>query len=263
MYKNLFAACLVISIGFHIILAVFIISHKPVSENIPVVSVQQVSLVGNIKSGLKSIVIAETNKPIRDIPSPMLEKISSGLEKIRPGTNSSDMSRPLDAKTENSSAGSGLGNASKPVNEEKEEKGSPASGLSGTETVRGNGGDNHVPVSRTLNGAQYGITKAHLINQPDIRYDEMSRRRGEEGNVGVALEIDRSGNPRKVRLTESSGYPRLDRVALNGIRSSRFSPTMKSGRPVESEVEYTIIFRLKDEKSGMMIEEDRNVRILE
>jgi protein TonB len=102
-----------------------------------------------------------------------------------------------------------------------------------------------------------------MLNGPDIRYDETSRRRGEEGSVSINLEIDKSGNPRNVKIKQSSGYPRLDRVALNGIRSSRFSPTMKSGMPVDSQVEYTIIFRLDDMRSGLKVVEDDKVNILE
>ena len=108
-----------------------------------------------------------------------------------------------------------------------------------------------------------GIIKARIINQLDIRYDEVSRRRGEEGAVGILLEIDSSGNPRNIKIAKSSGYPRLDRIALNGIRSSRFSPTLKSGRPVNSQIEYTIIFRLDDTPSGLKVVEDDKVNILE
>jgi TonB family protein len=263
MYKKLFAACLVISIGFHIIIAAFIINHTPVSKNISNVSVQQVNLVGNIKSGLKAIKRAKANRPVWDIPGPKQEETISGLENMRPGTNSFDTPKTLDAKTDNSSESSELGNTSKPLIEEEGGKVTSTSVASGIGTGRGKGEEKHTPDKGTESGAQYGIVKAHLVNQPDIRYDETSRRRGEEGSVGILLEIDRSGNPRNVRLKESSGYPRLDRVALKGIRSSRFSPTLRGGRPVESEVEYKFVFKLRDEKPGMLIEEDRNVRILE
>jgi TonB family protein len=114
-----------------------------------------------------------------------------------------------------------------------------------------------------MNGTQGKIIKARIINQLDISYDETSRKRGEEGKVSILLEIDRSGNPRNIRLAESSGYPRLDRVALNGIRASRFSPTLKSGRPVVSQIEYTIIFTLDDMRSNLKVVEDDKVNILE
>jgi protein TonB len=81
--------------------------------------------------------------------------------------------------------------------------------------------------------------------------------------VSILLEIDRSGNPRNVKIGKSSGFPRLDRVALNGIRSSRFSPTLKSGRSVDSQIEYTIIFRLDDTHSSLKVVEDDKVNILE
>jgi TonB family protein len=263
MYKNLFAACLVISIGFHIILAAFIISHKPVSKNTLTVSVQQVSLVGIIKSGSEAIKRARTNKPVWDIPGPKQDETASGLKNIHSGTNYLDTPKLIDVKAGNPPERSNPGNTLKPPSQEEGRGDTTTPGATGTGTGKGKGEERGAPDGTVLTGAQNGIIKAHLVNQPDIRYDETSRRRGEEGSVEILLEIDRSGNPRNVRLTESSGYPRLDRVALNGIRSSRFSPTLKGGRPVESEVAYVIIFRLKDEKSSMMIDEDRNVRVLE
>jgi len=38
---------------------------------------------------------------------------------------------------------------------------------------------------------------------------------------------------------------------------------MKSGRPVDSEVEFTIIFRLDDIRTGLKVVEDDKVNILE
>jgi len=119
MYKKLFAACLVISIGFHIIIAAFIINHNPVSKNISNVSVQQVNLVGNIKSGLKAIERAKANRPVWDIPGPKQEEVISGLQNKSPGTNPSSMPKPLDAKTDNSSERTELGNTSKPLSGEE------------------------------------------------------------------------------------------------------------------------------------------------
>jgi periplasmic protein TonB len=263
MYKNIFAACLVISIGFHIILAAFVISHKSVPKNISTVSIQQVSLVGNIKSGSDALQRAKVSKPVGYIPRPKQNETASGLENMHPGTNPSGTPKSPDAKTVNPSERAELGNTSKPLMEEEGGEGTSTSKSTDTGTGIGKGEEKHSPDGSNVAGAQFGNIKARLVNQPDIRYDEASRIRGEEGKVSILLEIDRSGNPRNVRLTESSGYPRLDRVALNGIRSSRFSPTLKSGRPVKSEVEYIIIFSLKAEKSSMMIYEDRNVRILE
>ena len=149
------------------------------------------------------------------------------------------------------------------ASEEGGGKGALTSGPTDIGIGSGKGEEKYTHAGNTLTDTKDGIIKARIINQLDIRYDEVSRRRGEEGAVGILLEIDSSGNPRNIKIAKSSGYPRLDRIALNGIRSSRFSPTLKSGRPVNSQIEYTIIFRLDDTPSGLKVVEDDKVNILE
>jgi protein TonB len=96
----------------------------------------------------------------------------------------------------------------------------------------------------------------------NIRYDETSRRRGEQGTVHIKAEIGKKGEILKAVIVSSSGYPRLDRIAVNAIRSASFTPTLRNGDPVKSEVEYKIVFRL-DERNSLKVVEDDNVRILE
>jgi TonB family protein len=263
MYKNIFAACLVISIGFHIIIAAFVISYKPVPKNISAVFVQEVSLVGNLKFGTDAVHTPKSNKSFLSILRPKQNETTSRMESLHSRSNYSETPKAIETKADSPSERSQPGSSSKPVSEEGRVKDAPSSGLSGIGIGSGTGENKYTQAGSAVTDTKDGIIKARLVNQPDIRYDETSRMRGEEGEVSIRLEIDRSGNPRNVKIGKSSGFPRLDRVALNGIRSSRFSPTLKSGRPVDSEIEYTIIFWLDDRHSSLKVVEDDKVNILE
>lgn len=80
-----------------------------------------------------------------------------------------------------------------------------------------------------------------------IRYPLGSKIRGEEGKVVVRVTVDASGRVRSLTITESSGYPALDRQALKDLRRARYYPaTDGDGRPRAGEVTVPVIFRLKD-----------------
>lgn len=261
MYKNLFAASLVLSIGFHVVIAVFVIAYKPAERNLPSAFIQNVSLVESLRSGTDAIKKSGADKTVWKIEGPEKVKTSSGSDNMQTGSGSSDREKTIDAIEDKSSEISRSGNTS--TKQTSESGNISGAGTAGPGTKDAKAENEYALSGSASGGSRYGITKAHLLKAPDIRYDEISRRRGEEGSVSIDLEIDKSGNPRKVKIKQSSGYPRLDRVAMNGIRSMRFSPTMKGGRPVDSQVEYTIIFRLDDVHTGLKVIEDDKVNILE
>jgi TonB family protein len=263
MSKNIFAACLVISIVFHTIIAAFLISHKTVPKNISDVPVQQVSLIGSLKFLTDVVNAPESNNSFRRILKSKQKDTTSRAENLQTSSNSPETTKTLDAKAGNLSESSQTVTSAKPLRENLGGNGASISEPEGTGKGNNKGEENYTHAGNALTAAKGEIIKARLLNGPNIHYDETSRRRGEEGRVSILLEVDRSGNPRNVRLAGSSGYPRLDRIALNGIRSSRFSPTMKSGRPVDSQIEYIIIFRLDDMNSDLKVVEDDSVNILE
>jgi TonB family protein len=262
MPKNIFITCLVISVVFHTIIAAFLISHKTVPKNIPDVPVQQVSLIGSLRSVTGSLQTPKANKSSRGILS-QKQNAAAGSEKPQASSNNFEVTRLLDAKSDKLSESAHTENSTMPAGKESGEKSFHLPGPAGTGKGNSKGEGDYTTAGNALTAAKDEIIKARLLNGPNIHYDETSRRRGEEGRVSILLEIDRSGNPRNVKLAESSGYPRLDRIALNGIRSSRFSPTLKSGRPVDSQIEYMVIFRLDDIGSDLKVVEDELVNILE
>ncbi len=93
-------------------------------------------------------------------------------------------------------------------------------------------------------GAVSGASADYLRNPPP-RYPEASRRAGEEGVVLLAVSVNRNGRPSSVALSRTSGFPSLDRAAIEAVRRWRFQPARLGGIAVDSEAEVPVRFQLK------------------
>ena len=75
-------------------------------------------------------------------------------------------------------------------------------------------------------------------------YPEISRRLEEQGTVELCLELLHDGTVEALRVSQSSGYPRLDQAALEAARTWRFNP--RTGGAKVEELRYRFTFRLVD-----------------
>lgn len=76
-------------------------------------------------------------------------------------------------------------------------------------------------------------------------YPRASRRRGEEGTVGLDVTVDAKGGVLSVEVSASSGFPALDAAAVDAIRRAVFAPAMSGGKPVEGHLRLPVVFRLR------------------
>jgi protein TonB len=81
---------------------------------------------------------------------------------------------------------------------------------------------------------------------PPPEYPIPSRRRGEEGVVFLDVVVQTDGAPSSVTLNRSSGYPLLDRAALDAVRGWSFEPARAAGVPVASTVVVPVRFSLSE-----------------
>jgi periplasmic protein TonB len=65
-------------------------------------------------------------------------------------------------------------------------------------------------------------------------YPALSRRLGETGKVTVLVELDETGAVASARVSESSGYTRLDEAALSAVRSWRCNPARRGAQAVRA-----------------------------
>lgn len=72
---------------------------------------------------------------------------------------------------------------------------------------------------------------ADYLNNPAPAYPRMSRRLGEQGTVVLRVFISAEGRAEKVEVRTSSGYARLDEVALETAQRWRYVPGKRGGTP--------------------------------
>lgn len=94
-------------------------------------------------------------------------------------------------------------------------------------------------------GAKAGITSGpgHLYN-PKPAYPAESHTANEQGTVMLSVAVDAAGRPTSVSVAKSSGFPRLDRSALEGVQRWRFKPALRDGVPQASSVTVPVRFML-------------------
>jgi TonB family protein len=89
--------------------------------------------------------------------------------------------------------------------------------------------DDNLPIeNRALKGSPATVLEI------DVHYPYLSRKNNEEGEVWAEALISPEGRLLEAVITQSSGFPRLDKAVLKGIREGRFKPAIKEGVPSES-----------------------------
>ena len=80
--------------------------------------------------------------------------------------------------------------------------------------------------------------------RPD--YPSEARTAHQEGLVMLGVQVNAEGHVSNVTLSKSSGYPLLDKSAMEAVRRWTFDPAREGGFPVASRVDVPVRFTLKD-----------------
>jgi protein TonB len=88
---------------------------------------------------------------------------------------------------------------------------------------------------------------ADYLDNPKPPYPSLSRRLNETGEVRLRVWVTAEGRAAKVELFRSSGYDRLDRVALETVQRWRFVPARQGNQAVAATVIVPISFNLRSE----------------
>jgi protein TonB len=86
---------------------------------------------------------------------------------------------------------------------------------------------------------------ADYLHNPHPRYPLMSRKRREEGEVRLRVQVDAMGHAQRVRILSSSGHSRLDQAAISAVQAWRFTPAKQAGMNITAWVEVPIQFNLE------------------
>ncbi len=77
------------------------------------------------------------------------------------------------------------------------------------------------------------------------RYPNASLKAKESGTVEMNICVSTAGRVDSVEVAQSSGFPRLDHVAMGIAAEYRFQPATRAGRPVAACAHYRIIFKVE------------------
>lgn len=77
-----------------------------------------------------------------------------------------------------------------------------------------------------------------------VVYPLVSRRIGEQGLVMLRIHVEADGHISDAAVLRSSGFPRLDRAALDAARAGRMRPATRDGQPVAMSFRLPVQFSL-------------------
>lgn len=86
---------------------------------------------------------------------------------------------------------------------------------------------------------------ATYLRNPKPSYPIVSRRLGQQGTVFLRVFVTAIGDPTRVELKTSSGYPRLDQSAQEAVQHWKFVPAKRGEHAVDAWVVVPIKFSLK------------------
>ena len=88
-----------------------------------------------------------------------------------------------------------------------------------------------------------GVSAPRILKHVNAQFSEQARRAKYQGVCLISLIIDAHGMPQDVKVKRALGMG-LDEKAIEAIRNYRFTPAMKSGKPVASYATMEVSFRL-------------------
>jgi protein TonB len=84
-----------------------------------------------------------------------------------------------------------------------------------------------------------------VLAEAKIRYPEDAKELGLEGVVTMSVLIDKTGEVRDAKIVEGL-LPSMDKEALRAIFFYKFSPALKEGRAVASQIRFAVRFVLEN-----------------
>lgn len=87
-----------------------------------------------------------------------------------------------------------------------------------------------------------GTRDVVAISTPRPVYPHESELRGEYGVVTCLLHVDERGIVTRVDVLATSGYQRLDRAAVEGLKRWRFEPALVDGKPAAGTLRHQVRF---------------------
>lgn len=88
------------------------------------------------------------------------------------------------------------------------------------------------------------VTEPEIRDWVEPRYPKLAQRRNQQGVVMLDVIVDERGNPLTIDILESSGYPVLDKAAIDAVKRWSFKPEQRNSRFVKSRVHIPVAFEI-------------------
>jgi periplasmic protein TonB len=88
-----------------------------------------------------------------------------------------------------------------------------------------------------------GVSAPRVVFQPDPEYSEEARKAKYQGVCVLWLIVGPDGHPRDIKVARTLGLG-LDEKAIEAVKTWRFEPAMKDGKPVAVQINVEVSFRL-------------------
>lgn len=100
----------------------------------------------------------------------------------------------------------------------------------------------------TQGGDYSGMELPYLISDPvPIVYPRWAVDHKWEGHLDIAIEVLLDGSVGRFKVMRSTGHDLLDETATRAVRSWKFHPAVKDGKPLVTCIQIPIMFRLVNE----------------
>jgi protein TonB len=88
-----------------------------------------------------------------------------------------------------------------------------------------------------------GVSAPKAVYAPDPEYSEEARKAKYQGTCVLWLIVGPDGRPRDIKIARTLGLG-LDEKAIEAVKTWRFDPAMKDGKPVAVQINVEVSFRL-------------------
>ncbi|MGA9040816.1 MAG: energy transducer TonB [Terriglobales bacterium] len=88
-----------------------------------------------------------------------------------------------------------------------------------------------------------GVSAPKAVFQPDPEYSEEARKAKYQGTCVLLLIVGADGHPRDIKVARTLGLG-LDEKAIEAVKTWKFEPAMKDGKPVAVAINVEVEFRL-------------------
>jgi len=106
-------------------------------------------------------------------------------------------------------------------------------------------GENHAPICRGKGSdAPDCVTPPRTTYSSDPEYPEKERKARHQGTVVLELVVDTDGLPRDIKVSRPLSRD-FDKAAINAVKTWRFVPASKDGKPVATEIDVEVSFHLR------------------